>query len=125
MAAANPFKKSEKIPYREWEENLLLFLLDQLSNPNVDAWRERATDKESTRVAAFMAYQLANVALCRRHPAESVLRSVYRELTGVEMRLGDFQEWLNENWISPSRLVGALDTALRQGLGKESRLVAA
>ena len=125
MAAANPFKKIENVPYREWEESLLLFLLDQLSNPNVKDWREMAADKESTRRAAFMAYQLANVARCRRLPAESVLRGVYRELTGAEMRLSDFQEWLNENWISPSRFVGALDSALRQGLGKESRLVAA
>lgn len=124
MAAVNPFKKTGKLPYREWEESLLLFLLGQLSNPDVDAWRAMAADKESTRSAAFMAYQLANVAFCRRHPAESVLRGVYRELTGAEMRLSDFQGWLDENWISPSRLVCALDNALRQGLGKEGRLVA-
>lgn len=124
MAGVNPFKKTGKLPYRDWEENLLLFLLGQLSNPDVEAWREMAADQESTRSAAFMAYQLANVALCRRLPAESVLRGVYRELTGAEMRLSDFQEWLDGNWIDPSRLVGALDNALRQGLSKESRLVA-
>ncbi|MDB5822927.1 MAG: hypothetical protein JWR21_1631 [Herminiimonas sp.] len=124
MATANPFKKSDKAPYREWEESLLLFLLTQLSNPDVEEWRKVAIDKESRRSAAFMAYQLSNFALCRRLPAESALRSVYKELTGIDMVLSDYRGWLDQNWISPSRLTASLDSGLRLGLCKESGLIA-
>jgi hypothetical protein len=123
-ATTNPFKKSDRVPYREWEESLLLFLLSQLAHPDVAAWRKLATDEESTRSAAFMAYQLANFAYCRRLPAESALRSVYRELTGTEMVLSAFGEWLDLNWICPSRLTASLDSGLRMGVGKESGLIA-
>jgi hypothetical protein len=40
------------------------------------------------------------------------------------MVLNEYGQWLDRNWMSPSRLTAALDSAMRLGLGNKSGLIA-
>ncbi|MFC3110899.1 hypothetical protein ACFOFO_23585 [Undibacterium arcticum] len=118
--AANPFKKDDFPTFREWEQELAFFLLDQLRAPSTDGWQALAVDNESKRNAAFMAYQLSNFALVKGMPAEATLRPVFEFLLRRPLSLPEFAEWLSQKWVDQSRLSETLNTCLKDGVSRET-----
>jgi hypothetical protein len=125
MAGANPFKKHNYASYREWEQELVFFLLDQLRTPNVAAWQLLATDQESRDCAAFMSHQLANIALVKGMPSEALLRTIFPTLMHRQIELQDLRDWFERKWIDQSRLHSIVDFALKEGISRATHTLVA
>ena len=116
--AANAFKKKAFPSFREWEQELVFFLVEQLQAPSYSAWEPLVVDEESRECAAFMSHQLANVAYLRHLPAETELRLVFQKLMGKPIDESALRTWLARRWVDQSRFHGTLDSALKNNLSR-------
>jgi hypothetical protein len=112
----NPFKKDAFPSFREWEQELVFFLLEQLQDPSTSAWESLVVDEESRECAAFMSHQLANVAYLKHLPAEAELRLVFQKLMGKPIDQRALRSWLARRWVDQSRFHATLDFALKNKL---------
>jgi hypothetical protein len=112
----NPFKKDAFPSFREWEQELVFFLLEQLQDPSTSAWEPLVVDEESRECAAFMSHQLANVAYLKHLPAEAELRLVFQKLMGKPIDQRALRSWLARRWVDQSRFHATLDFALKNKL---------
>lgn len=123
---ANPFKKDTFPSFREWEQELVFFSIEQLQAPRYDAWRSQAVDGESMECAAFMSQQLANVAYLKGLPSEAELRLVYRKMMGKPIDESSLRSWLAQHWVDQARFHATLDSALKNQISRQTHsLVAA
>jgi hypothetical protein len=116
--AANPFKKDAFLSFREWEQELVFFLVEQLQEPSCCAWKALVIDEESRECAAFMSHQLANVAYIRHLSAEAELRLVFPGLMGKPIDESALRAWLARRWVDQSRFHATLDSALKNNLSR-------
>lgn len=116
--AANPFKKDAFPSFREWEQELVFFFVEQLQAPSYSAWESSVVDEESRECAAFMSHQLANVAYLRHLPAEAELRLVFQKLMGKPIDESELRSWLGRRWLDQSRFHATLETALKNRLSR-------
>jgi hypothetical protein len=114
----NPFKKDAFPSFREWEQELVFFLLEQLQDPSTSAWESLVVDEESRECAAFMSHQLANVAYLKHLPAEAELRLVFQKLMGKPIDQRALRSWLARRWVDQSRFHATLDFALKNKLSR-------
>jgi hypothetical protein len=117
---ANPFRKDAFPSFREWEQELVFFLLEQLQVPSTSAWKSLAVDEESCECAPFMSHQLANVAYLKHLPAEAELRLVFQKLMGKPIDRPALLSWLARRWVDQSRLHATLDFALKNRLSRNT-----
>lgn len=115
---ANPFKKESFPSFREWEQELIFFLVEQLQSPMYSAWESHVVDDASRECAAFLSHQLANVAYLKHFSTEAELRLVYQKLMGKAINEGDLRLWLARHWLDHSRFHATLDTALKNQLSR-------
>jgi hypothetical protein len=118
--AGNPFKKEAFPSFREWEQELVFFLMEQLQSPSYSAWESMVDDDASRECAAFMSHQLANVAYLRQLPAEAELRLVFQKLMGKPIDESALRSWLGHRWLDHSRFHAALETALKNRLLRQT-----
>ncbi len=124
--AANPFKKDAFPSFREWEQGLIFFSVEQLRAPSYSAWEKLAVDNETRVCAAFMSHQLANEAFLRHLPAEAELRLVFPKLMGKPIDETALRAWLARHWVNQVRFHATLGTTLKNQLSRETHsLVAA
>ncbi|MET0963033.1 MAG: hypothetical protein ABWY05_09485 [Noviherbaspirillum sp.] len=116
--AANPFKKESFPSFREWEQELVFFSVEQLHSPSYSAWESQAVDNASRECAAFLSHQLANVAYLKHLSAENELRPIYQRLMGKPINESDLRFWLARHWLDQSRFHATLDTALKNQLSR-------
>ena len=114
--AASPFKKDAFPSFREWEQELVFFLMEQLQAPSYGAWESLAVDVESRECAAFMSHQLANMAYLKHFSAEAELRLVFQKLMGKPIDQSALRTWLARRWVDQSRFHATLDSALKNNL---------
>lgn len=116
--AANPFKKDAFPSFREWEQELVFFLMEQLQTPSFSGWKALVVDEESRECAAFMSHQLANVAYLKHLSAEAELRLVFQQLMGKPIDESTLRTWLARRWVDQSRFHATLDSALKNNLSR-------
>jgi hypothetical protein len=116
--AANLFKKDAFPSFREWEQELVFFSMEQLLAPSSSAWESLVVDDDSRECAAFMSHQLANVAYLRHLPAEGELRLVFQKLMGKPIDESALRSWLSRRWLDHSRFNATLDFALKNKLSR-------
>jgi len=116
MTESNPFRKADFASSRDWEKVLTFFLLDQLRMPDAPSWQQLAVDEETRVAAAFMAHQLANIALVRQISSEPQLRRIFPLLMGHDAGLEDLRAWFARRWIDQPRLHASLEHALKTGV---------
>jgi hypothetical protein len=115
---ANPFKKNAYPSFREWEQELVFFLVEQLQAPSYSAWESLVVDPESRESAAFMSHQLSNVAYLKHLSAEAELRLVFQKLMGKPINESALRTWLARRWVDQSRFHATLDSALKYNLSR-------
>jgi hypothetical protein len=123
--AGNPFKKEAFPSFREWEQELVFFLMEQLQSPSYSAWESMVDDDASRECAAFMSHQLANVAYLRQLPAEAELRLVFHKLMGKSIDESALRSWLGHRWLDHSRFHATLETALKNRLSRQTHTLVA
>lgn len=112
----NPFDKSYFATHREWEEALLVFLENEAKSPDVKHWNPLTNeDQEIKKTAGFCALLLCN--LIGNKDAWKVnsltVRSISKELLGLESVVEEYGVWLKSGWVSVSRLSDMLNQRLR------------
>jgi hypothetical protein len=117
---ANPFKKEAFPSFREWEQELVFFLVEQLQAPSSSAWKSLIVDEESRECAAYMSHQLANVAYLKHLPAEAELRLMFQKLMGKPIDQHALRSWLARRWVDQSRFHATLDFALKNNLSRST-----
>jgi hypothetical protein len=123
--ATNPFNKGAFPSFREWEQELVFFLVEQLQSPSNTAWESLVEDDASRECAAFMSHQLANVAYLRHLPAEGELRLVFQKLMGKPIDENALRSWLGRRWLDHSRFHATLETALKNRLSRQTHTLVA
>lgn len=114
--SVNPFIKSCFSTHRDWEEALLVFLVNEIKHPDLKHWYSFANESADVkRTAGCCALLLCN--LIRNNKAFSAnllaLRSISNELLGSNSDVEDYGAWLKSGWVSVSRLASMLKHRLR------------
>ena len=123
--AANPFRKDAFPSFREWEQELVFFSIEQLQAPSYGAWESLAEDDASRECAAFMSHHLANVAYLRHLPAEAALRPVFQALMGKPIDESALRSWIATHWLDYPRFHAALETALKNQVSRQTHTLVA
>jgi len=119
----NPFRKEDFQNYRDWEDTLLSFLVNEANHPRSNNWEEMARSADQKNVA-YSALLLSCLVQSKPKVARSspVLVDVCQKLGGeLDHDLVDYNAWLQTNWVNVARIAGRLKTELAHQFSGENK----
>lgn len=108
--AISPFEKESFAKYRDWEESLVQFMVEQAKSPNLLSWQQLITSDKTLENACCCAMVLANsveYGYCEQSRKLFQIAAQLKDITTDE-----FQTWLRSGWLDLPGIENSLQALL-------------
>jgi len=110
----NVFEKTEFSCFRDWEEALLKFFVNESIEFNTDHWIV-AVKNNNGKTVRFCALLLSNLLDGKDDYVDACSKaySVYESLRDVGSGVNEYDAWLRTGWVNVSRIASILNDQLK------------